>query len=294
MKLESYTESYHPWKRACTENFFILVPVMVVLVYGIFFINLPISEDTAFYGFLAKQINNGALLHIDIPVATHGIFIYELAAIFKIFGSGVYVLRIFYLIHLGILIYFLTLILVSISNKYIGTLISSYVVILISLPSIALDIGRSPHVIAMCFMVIAIYVLFVSSISKKYLIGGILLGLAAITRESYALYFIPFIIIAFKKGQWKSFIGGYLSITLLFIIFILFTSDIRLYLQDMLMSGVKFRASSNGNFFAFEKLISNYEQLEIVGRKYAESFILLGLIGLFIRSKNELISRIKS
>jgi len=156
MQLATYIDSYHPRKRAWAENFFLLVPVVLVLVYGIFFINLPISEDTAFYGFLAKQINNGALLHIDIPVSTHGIFIYELATIFKIFGSDVYVLRIFFLIHLGILIYFLTLILVCISNKYIGSLISSYVVILISLPSIALDIGRSLHVIAMCLIMIVL------------------------------------------------------------------------------------------------------------------------------------------
>lgn len=97
---------------------YLAIPLILLMVYSLIFINMPISEDTGYYGFIAKSINSGSILHVDIPISTNGIFIYELALIFKIFGNSLTGLRLLFLIHLFIITLFLFKIIYINFKKY--------------------------------------------------------------------------------------------------------------------------------------------------------------------------------
>lgn len=156
-----------------------------------------------------------------------------------------------------------------------------------------LDIGRSPHVIPLCYLIIAIYLIFCSDIKNKYIYVGILVGILAINRESYGLYFFPFLFIAYKRKKIKQYLIGCIPVLTLFFIFILFNSGMDEYLNDMLVSGVKFRSDSGSNFFSLKKIENNLNQLKYGYSEYYSAFLIIAALGYFVKNKDDLFRFIK-
>ncbi|WP_024850586.1 ArnT family glycosyltransferase [Hydrogenovibrio kuenenii] len=285
-----------------------LLPFLLVLIHSLYlyiFLYFPISEDTGFYGFLAKSIANGAILHTDIPVATNGISIYLMAGLMKVFGPSLELVRLYYwAFYIGVTLLLYFIIKKESGYPFLAFILASVATLLLYSPQVTLDLGRTPIVVSLFLVLLFIHVWF-SEIRYRTLYGGVLLGLAAINREPFIFIllavFVYFLSQVYRNQiKWKELIGFSLAAALaLSINAILLTAygNWSTYFFDMLHSGAGFRYS--GGLLSLERLEQNLHRLTSGYYAYPYNLfqyypiVVLGLTSYFFKTESNLINFIK-
>lgn len=275
---------------------------LIFLSYVIFWdywIYFPLTEDGAFYGFLAKSLLGGSILHQDIPIATNSLNIYALAFFMKLFDSSVVSFKIYHLIFsisLSFVIYFILRKNFLPIYALIGSLAAG---ILLHTPHTLLDLGRNPIIISLFLLFLGIYYYFYSKSKFKYFYFGVLLGLSALVRETFL--FIAFIIfvdllIKFYRGECKStdikiFLFGFVTALSINAFILSYYGIWAEYLHNMLFSGTNFRY--NEGFLSLKRIISNMNAFKIGYSNYYDSLILLSLVSYIFKDNDKIFSFFK-
>lgn len=261
-----------------------------------FWLYMPISEDAGFYGFMAKSVSGGAVLHKDIPIASNSLNIYILALIMKLFGSSLMLFKMYHLffsIALSIVVYFL----LKRSFLPIFALVGSLCTgIILHLPHVMLDLGRNSIIISLFLLFFGVYYYLYSSNKLKYFYFGILVGLSALVREVFLIISLFIIAELFFELYKKNATLRTLDVKYFFFGFLLALSINALlltvygawegYLNDMLHSGVDFRYSEG--FFSYNRIFNNLNVWSHGFEKFYSSVIVLALISYIFRNNDKL------
>jgi hypothetical protein len=257
------------------------------------FIHVPISEDAGFYAYMAKAVANGAILHRDISISTHSSYIYLIALFFKFFEPSIFLYRMLAIIPEIILTATLS---IWLKKKYGIFLATIAIIILIGVlnnPHVTLDVGRNTHLLALVFLWGAIYLLLIKKIPSA-LMAGILLGLAATVREPYILYGIPLLAIAFKRNVALNYFFGGTLVASLWFVFLDSEGQLYPYLNDILISGGKFRYGGGGlGFFDPARIIFNIGALQHGAKNFYGAFLCMALLAYIFQGKDSVINGIK-
>jgi hypothetical protein len=163
----------------------------LTLIYILAFWNLPMSEDAGYYALLSKYIAEGGVLHRYLPASTNSLWIYITSFIFKLTGPNLDVYRTIHSCSFILLVQ-LTYYLVSISkNLTVGFIAALLSLFFIGIPDITLDLGINYIWWSLCFILLGL----ISKIRfESDFFFGFFWGLAAITRETFLLLGIAYII----------------------------------------------------------------------------------------------------
>lgn len=272
----------------------LLVLLFFYLIAWNFWLYMPISEDAAFYGFMAKSVLGGSILHQDIPIATNSLNIYILALIMKLFGPSLVVFKIYHLlfsIALSIVVYFLLKRPFLPIFALVGSLCTG---IILHLPHVMLDLGRNSIIVSLFLLFFGVYYYLYSSNKLKYFYFGILVGLSALVRETFltiSLFIIAGLFIELYKKKCnaldvKYFFFGFLLALSINALLLTVYGTWGGYLNDMLHSGVDFRYSEG--VFSYNRIFDNLN----VWRHGFENFyglvIVLSLTSYLFRSNDKL------
>ena len=259
-----------------------------------FWLYMPISEDAGFYGFIAKSVSGGAVLHKDIPIASNSLNIYILALIMKLFGSSLILFKIYHLffsIALSIVVYFLLKRPFLPIFALVGSLCTG---IILHLPHVMLDLGRNSIIVSLFLLFFGVYYYLYSSNKLKYFYFGILVGLSALVRETFltiSLFIIAGLFIELYKKKCnaldvKYFFFGFLLALSINALLLTVYGTWGGYLNDMLHSGVDFRYSEG--VFSYNRIFDNLNVWRYGFERYYSSVIVLALISYLFSDNDKL------
>jgi len=282
-----------------SKPFHLIILFFSYAIFWNYWIYFPLSDDGAFYGFMAKSLLGGSILHQDIPISTNSLNIYVLAFFMKLFGSSVVSFKIYHLIFSISLTCIIYLILRKNFLPIVALIASLVVGMFLHIPDIMLDLGRNPIMISLFLLFLGIYYYFCSKNKFRYLYFGALLGLSAIVRETFlfvALIIFLDLFINFYRGKCKSsdiklFLFGFaitLSINALILSFYGIWAE---YFHDMLFSGVNFRYSEG--FLSFNRILGNINVLKYGYNNYYGFLVLLSSVSYIFKGDDKIFSYFK-
>ena len=277
--------------------------VGLLILYCVAFWRLPLSEDAGLYGYLSRAIANGMVLHRDIFFSSNSIAIYATAFVFRIVGAS---LDSFRLVHavglaaLGLAVFFT----VSRGKHYgRGLLAASIAGIFSVLPHIILDLGRNYIVWATVFVVLG-FSIQSSNAKHKEAYSGILLGTAALIRETFVVAGIG--LLAYEIGRLvlhrlQKRRDTYRPVLVLGAAFLLTLSVNAAiltcygtwggYLRDMLQSGTSFRYESG--LLDSSRLADNLSYLKHGFKSFYFPLLLAAFSSYFVAIRDSFVSYVK-
>lgn len=175
-----------PVKSAgCAARNDYLLVLLAACALSVPFFGMPPHVDAGYYGYLARAVAAGFRLHADMPAAQNSLGFYAHALAFKIFGSGLVVLRgVCLLFLLGFAASFLALARRALSRgaALVATLLS---LVYVCQPQIQRGFGRN-HLLAVLFFITAgVYCALTAETKKRLALAGFLTGLAVCFNESF-------------------------------------------------------------------------------------------------------------
>lgn len=186
--------------------------IALVTVYFTVFGRMILTEDTGFYGFLARSILGGAVLHRDIPVATNSVGIYLTALLFRVTGPSVTALRLFHLVGLAVVLGGLYLLVSRLSGWWSALATTSVAGLFVANPAVMLDLGSNFLYWSIGLLLLGVCVDQTTSREPRLMmLSGSLFGFAALFRETfivfalvYWLYLGAAAVVASLRGQeWR-------------------------------------------------------------------------------------------
>lgn len=289
------------------EFWLLLMLVMNLLTLHIFrFWNLPMGEDAGLYAYLSKAIIHGKYLHRDIYFSSNSIAIYITAFIFKLFGASLTVYRlmhVFWYYMVSLIVYVIVAREKDNITGFFAAIISGVV---ITVPHMSGDLGRNYLVLSTALLIFGFFLKSKEShYSEIYL--AVCLGLAALTRETFLIFPIVYVVfniikllyLKFKKKKdikneitkLFSFIitlGGVFFINIILLTIFDGWSE---YFQDMLSSGTNFRYKDG--IFAVARIKNNLAALSYGYHNFYLPLIFATLIYYLHQSKSILMRYIK-
>ena len=279
------------------------VLVGLLVFYCVAFWRLPLSEDAGFYGYLSRAVANGMVLHHDIFFSSNSIAIYATAVVFKIVGASLDSFRLVHAVGLAALVLavFFT---VSRGKHYgRGLLAASIAGIFSVLPHIILDLGRNYIVWATVFVVLG-FSIQSSNAKHKEAYSGILLGTAALIRETFVVAGIG--LLAYEIGRLvlhrlQKRRDTYTPVLVLGAAFLLTLSLNAAiltcygtwggYLRDMLQSGTSFRYESG--LLDPSRLADNLSYLKHGFKSFYFPLLLAAFFSYFVAIRDSFVSYVK-
>jgi len=277
--------------------------VGLLTFYCISFWNVPLSEDAGLYGYLSRAIANGMVLHKDVLFSSSSIAIYVTALIFKFAGSSLDIYRLIHAVGLFVLVLTVYFIASRGRNYERGFLAASLAGMFSVLPHIILDLGRNYIVWATGFLLIGFYIQS-SNIKRKEIYSGMLLGIAALIRETFILAGIGLLIYEIGRLVFRKRQKGQGSYRALFVFGAAFLLTLSLnaviltyygtwggYFRDMMQSGTSFRYGSG--FLDLNRIADNISKLRHGFNNYYFPILLLAVLSYFTAIKDNFVSYIK-
>jgi hypothetical protein len=283
-----------------------LYPAVLIglfIFYCVSFWHLPLSEDAGFYGYLSRAVANGMILHQDVWFSSNSIGIYVTALVFKIGGASFDLYRLVHAIGLFFLV--LTVYCIASRDKRYarGFLAAVLAGVFCVLPHIILDLGRNYIVWATGF-VLAGFAMQSGNIKNKEIYSGVILGTAALIRETFVLAGIGLLVseigrLAFRKWHKEAvsyraifaFCAAFLLTLSLSALILTFYGTWGGYFRDMLQSGASFRYESG--ILDPDRIADNLSQLRHGFSNYYYPILVLAMLSYFIRNKDSFVSYVK-
>jgi hypothetical protein len=282
---------------------FLTILIGLLTFYCTSFWHVPLSEDAGLYGYFSRAIANGMVLHKDTFLSSNSIAIYVTALIFRFAGSSLDLYRLIHAVGLFSLVLAIYFIVSKGKNYGRGFLAASLAGIFSVLPHIILDLGRNYIVWATGFLLVG-FSIQSSNIKRKEIYSGVLLGIAALIRETFVLAGIGLLAyeigrLAFHKEQKGR--DSYRPVLVLGTAFLLTLSLNAIiltyygtwggYLRDMLQSGTSFRYQSG--LLDPTRIQENLSQLRTGFSNFYSPLLLLALLSYFIAIKDGFVSYVK-
>jgi hypothetical protein len=280
---------------------YLAILVGMVILYCVLFWHLPLSEDAGFYGYLSRAVANGMTLHRDICLSsTNSMGIYVTALVFKIAGASFDLYRLAHAMGL----FFLVLTVYFVASKDArygrGLLAASLAGVFCVLPHTVLDLGRNYIVWATGFVLAGVAVQS-SDIKRKEIFSGVLLGMAALIRETFVLAGIGLFVceigrLLFHKGERREASSAALLVFGAAFVLTLSLNAVILtyygtwdgYFRDMLQSGTAFRYESG--LLDPDRIADNLSQLRYGFNHYYYPVLLLAGFSYFFAAKDRFVS----
>jgi hypothetical protein len=244
-----------------------------VIGYGLLLWKTPVSDDTGFYGFVARAMAHGVVLHRDIPIATNSLGLYALAMLFRVFGSSVQLIRAVFLLGLGAVTAGVYLLVSRDRDRWTGLLAAIIAFAFMADPLLWFDFGGNWIMWALAWVVAGLlYRLLAAPGPRTEAIVGVALGLAALTRETFlvvAIGYCAYILLSDSYGPFRERIrplfgslaglASALSVNAVLLTVYGVWSE---YLRDMLQSGVAFRYGAGAvGLLSMDRISMNVAQL---------------------------------
>ena len=282
---------------------YLAILVGLVISYCVLYWHLPLSEDAGLYAYFSRAIANGMTLHRDICFSSNSIGIYVTALLFKIAGSSFDLYRLVHsigLLFLVLMVYFIA----SRGKHYERGFLAAFLAgVFCVLPHIILDLGRNYIVWATAF-VLAGFAVQSSNAKNKEIYSGILLGTAALVRETFVLAGLG--LLAYEVGRlalnrFHKNAVSYRPLLAFGIAFLLTVSLSALiltcygtwggYYRDMVQSGTSFRYKSG--VLDPHRIADNLSHLRYGFQHYYFPILALALLSYFIEIKDNFASYVK-
>ena len=277
--------------------------IALLILYCTLFWHLPMSEDAGFYAYLSRAIAHGMTLHRDIWFSSNSIGIYATALLFKIAGASFNLYRLVHAIGLFfvvLMVYFIA----SRGKRYERGFLAAFLAgVFCTLPHIILDLGRNYIVWATGFVLAGFFVQS-SNAKNKEIYSGILLGAAALMRETFVLAGIGLLAYEIGRlalGKWQGRSASYrplIAFSVAFLLTIALSAVILTcygtwegYYRDMVQSGTSFRYKSG--ILDPHRIADNLSQLGFGFRHYYYPILALALLSYFIGIKDNFLSYVK-
>ena len=277
--------------------------VGLLIFYCVTFWRLPLSEDAGLYGYLSRAIANGTVLHRDIFFSSNSIAIYATAFVFKIVGASLDSFRLVHAVGLAALV--LAVFFMAARGRHYGRglLAASLAGVFSVLPHIILDLGRNYIVWATFFVLAGLYIQS-GNVKHKEVYSGILLGIAALIRETFVVAGICLLL--WEIGKWVFRRGPERSETYKPVILLAaaFLATLSLnaviltacgtwdgYLKDMFQSGASFRYESG--ILDPDRLADNLSYLKHGFYNFYFPLLALALLSYLVATRDAFVSYVK-
>lgn len=277
--------------------------VGLLIFYCVTFWRLPLSEDAGLYGYLSRAIANGTVLHRDIFFSSNSIAIYATAFVFKIVGASLDSFRLVHAVGLAALV--LAVFFIAARGRHYGRglLAASLAGVFSVLPHIILDLGRNYIVWATFFVLAGLYIQS-GNVKHKEVYSGILLGIAALIRETFVVAGICLLL--WEIGKWVFRRGPERSETYKPVILLAaaFLATLSLnaviltacgtwdgYLKDMFQSGASFRYESG--ILDPDRLADNLSYLKHGFYNFYFPLLALALLSYLVATRDAFVSYVK-
>lgn len=279
--------------------------ILILSILTFFYIysswHVPFSEDSGYYAFLSKEMLNGMVLHNDVPATTNGLLLYFTAAIFKLFGATKITYRLIYACGYILLISSIYNLVRSSRSRHEAFIASCLCAILITIPSVYLDLGRN----AIMWSLAMIFIGFHYKLQHdNHFVLGFLLAIAALIRETFLCVAIAYgvillirtIVLSIKENRiiiskaLLTFGSGVILGLSINVIILSYYHSWNSYFFDMLHSGVSFRYKHP---FALKHIKNQLAELHYGFSHFYSPIILFALFSYLFPTKNTLINWLK-
>ncbi|PJD93181.1 MAG: hypothetical protein CK424_03055 [Legionella sp.] len=278
----------------------------IIFLLGImtFFIlhlwDLPPTEDTGYYGFLSKSIQNGSVLHRDIPATTNSIALYITALIFKLTNASLFTYRVIHITGYIFLIMMVYVMMRTWRHVTASVCAAALTAILLIIPHISLDFGRNYIFWALAFVMLASNI-YLSNVKNKFIYFGFLLGIASLIRETFLvfplLYLLGTLIYQFRHDSLQYISKRDLSHFIISLVAALAINAALLsyydvwaeYFSDMFISGTGFRYKASFT----HQISAHLKSLADGYQSYYKGIVLLAISAYCFKSHNKTINYTK-